>query len=164
MDESGGQFVEQTTHIVDLASYLVGDVKAVTGLYATRALMNVENLTVPDVGSVLIEFENGAIGTISNTCILQGFGHTVGLHIYCSDMVLEEDGGNLKVIQQGQTETIPGGTNANLEENKAFIHAVKTKDRSGIRSPYADALKSLAVSLAANESAKKGKRILIKTA
>ena len=37
-----------------------------------------------------------------------------------------------------------------------FIEAVRTKDGSQIRSPYSDAVKSLAISLAANESGMSG--------
>ena len=34
--KSGGQLIEQSTHIVDLARYLVGDVAAVGGGFASR--------------------------------------------------------------------------------------------------------------------------------
>lgn len=162
LKESGGQFVEQTTHIVDLARCLVGDVERVSAAFATRALSDVPNFTVSDVGTVMLEFESGAIGTISNTCLLKGFGHTVGLHIFCPDIVIEESGGVLKVHKAGKVDEVPGKVNANLAENKAFIKAIKTGDTAGIRSPYADALKTLAVTLAANESARTGRKVRVK--
>jgi predicted dehydrogenase len=71
------------------------------------------------------------------------------------DLVLEIHG-DLKIMEPGHTETFSGGVNAMVEENKAFIEAVKTGDSSNIRSTYEDAVKTLAVTLACNESAKTG--------
>jgi len=48
----------------------------------------------------------------------------------------------------------------NLQE--AFIHAVRTGDRSVIRSDYFDALKTTEVTLGANESARTGKPVEMK--
>ena len=48
-----------------------------------------------------------------------------------------------------------------LEENKAFIKAVRTGDASDIRSSYSDAVKTLAVSLACNQSAATGQPVKV---
>jgi len=158
MNESGGQMVEQTTHIFDLARYLAGDVVEVYAAYATRCLQDVPNFDVSDVGTATLKFANGAVGTISNTCIL-GQGYTVGLHVAAKDLVLEVDGGGLKVIRPGRTEIIGNSVNAFQAENQAFVSAVRTGDASGIKSSYEDAMKTLALTLAANESAKTGKPV-----
>lgn len=158
MDESGGQMVEQTTHIFDLARYLAGDVVEVYAAYATQCLQAVPNFDVSDVGTATLKFAGGAVGTVSNTCIL-GQGYTVGLHIAAKDLVLEVDGGSLKVIRPGRTEIIGNTVNAFQAENQAFINAIRTGDTSGIRSDYEDAMRTLAVTLAANESARTGKPV-----
>jgi hypothetical protein len=44
--------------------------------------------------------------------------------------------------------------------NEAFVQAVRTGDRSLLRSPYDDALKTAAVTLAANKSAEEGGRLV----
>ena len=44
-------------------------------------------------------------------------------------------------------------------EDAAFVNAVATGDPSALRSTYADAAKTLAISLAANESAETGEPI-----
>lgn len=155
MAGSGGQMVEQTTHIFDLARYLAGDVTEVYAAYATRCLEEVPNFDVSDVGTATLKFAGGAVGTVSNTCIL-GQGYTVGLHIAAKDLVLEIDGGNLRVLRPGKTEIIANNVNAFQAEDQTFIHAVRTGDTSGIRSTYEDAMKTLAVTLAANESARTG--------
>jgi len=157
MAESGGQMVEQTTHIFDLARYLVGDVRRVFASYALRAMSDVPNLDVPDVGTAVLEFESGAIGTISNTCVLD-FGYTVGLHIVCRGLVIEV-GGGARIMERDKVEEVEGKTNANQAENRVFIDAVKSGKRDAIRSDYADAVKTLAVTLACNESAATGKPV-----
>ena len=42
-----------------------------------------------------------------------------------------------------------------------FVNAVRTGDRSAIRSPYSDAVRSLAVSLAMNQSARENRPVKI---
>lgn len=158
MNESGGQMVEQTTHIFDLARYLAGDVVEVYAAYATRCLHDVPNFDVSDVGTATLKFASGAVGTVSNTCIL-GQGYTVGLHVAAKDLAVELDGGSLKVIRPGKTEIIGNTVSAFQAENRTFIDAVKSGDASAIRSSYGDAMKTLAVTLAANESAKTGQPV-----
>lgn len=46
-------------------------------------------------------------------------------------------------------------------EDRTFVNAVKTNNPSLIRSPYADALKTLAFVLACNESMATGKEVLL---
>lgn len=152
MEQSGGQMVEQTTHIFDLARYLCGDISEVYATYATRELGDTPEFNISDVGTATIRFANGVVGTISNTCILS-VPYTVGLHVIARDLVMEIHG-DLKVIEPGHTEIFTGGVNPMIEESKAFIHAVKTGDTSLIRSSYDDAVKTLAVTLACNESAR----------
>lgn len=154
MEQSGGQMVEQTTHIFDLARYLCGDVKEVYAAYANRAMQDVPDSNIYDVGTATLKFKSGVVGNISNTVILS-VPYTVGLHVIAKDMVLELHG-DLKVIELGHTEIFNATENPMLEENKAFIHAVKTGDTSRIRSNYEDAVRTLATTLACNQSAATG--------
>jgi predicted dehydrogenase len=151
MDGSGGQFVEQTTHILDLARYLVGDVKRVYAAAALRGMADVEGIDVPDVGTATLEFEGGAVGAMSNTCMLGTGGGPVGLHLVARDLWLEV-GGKVKVRDKDGERVEGEDVNPTAREDAAFITAVETGDRSGIRSDYADGAKTLALSLAINES------------
>lgn len=154
-DQSGGQMIEQTTHIVDLARYLVGEVEAVWAAFAHRALTDVPGFTATDVGTVALRFASGAVGSISNTCILSQ-GHTVGLDLLSRDLVLEIRSGYLRVTTPEKVEEWKNRNNPYLKELQAFLHAVRTGDPSGIRSPYADALRTQRVTVAATESARTG--------
>jgi predicted dehydrogenase len=151
-EQSGGQFVEQTTHIVDLARFIVGDVEEVYALFDRRLVFDVEGMNVPDVGTVNLKFKNGVIGNISNTCALN-FGYTVGLHIYGRNIVIEVLGNKLVINEQGKKIEKQARLNPSLEEDRIFINAVKTKDPSCILSTYRDAAKTLAVTLSAWDSA-----------
>jgi myo-inositol 2-dehydrogenase/D-chiro-inositol 1-dehydrogenase len=155
-DLSGGQMVEQTTHIIDLARDLCGEIVEVYAAMSTRASSGVDNCTVTDVGTMTVKFASGAVGSISNTCLLKGFSYTVGLRVVTPDLVVEVDGGQFRALQAGREEIIKGGYSPYAEEDRVFIQAVQTGDGSAIRSPYRDAVRTLAVSLAANRSAETG--------
>jgi predicted dehydrogenase len=150
-ERSGGQFVEQTTHIVDLARFIAGDVEEVYALFNRRLIFDVDGMNVPDVGTVNLKFKNGVVGNISNTCALN-FGYTVGLHIYGRNIVIELLSNKLVINEQGKRIEEQAKLNPYLEEDKVFVNAVKTKDPSCILSTYRDAAKTLAVTLSAWDS------------
>lgn len=158
MEGSGGQMVEQTTHIVDLARYYAGEIRRVYAAYALRALGDVADLDVPDVGTIVLHFESGVVGHIANTCLLQS-GYTVGLNLLTPDLVIEQRGGTVKLIESHATTELKTQVNPTVVEDQLFIDAVESGDRSKIRSPYADAVKTLAVTLAANLSAERGEAV-----
>lgn len=151
---SGGQIVEQTTHIFDLARFLVGDIVRVSAVTALRALHDFPDLNVPDVGVVNVWFDNGAIGCIANTCMLR-MGYTTGLHVITPDLIAEVSWNGVKFIEPNRTEEIRHQRNGHFHESVIFIEALRTKNQSIIRCNYRDAVKTLAVTLAALESAEK---------
>ncbi len=85
----------------------------------------------------------------------------MGMNIYFKDTVIEYDGG-IKITKPNQMSKISSSIDAGLLEDQVFIEAVKTKDVSRIRSTYSDALKTLALTLAADESMRTGRVVEIK--
>ena len=83
--------------------------------------------------------------------------------VFATDFRLKIDFGGMEVIRKVdgelKTERIDGDTSPKIDA--AFINAVKTGDFSKVRSNYADAVKSLKVSLAATEAAKTGKTVMV---
>ncbi|HIW32560.1 MAG TPA: Gfo/Idh/MocA family oxidoreductase [Candidatus Paenibacillus intestinavium] len=158
-DRSGGQFVEQTTHIVDLLRYLVGEVTEVYAAYSEGILTKQDaNANVADAGTVTLKLDNGNIATISNTCVIPT-GYASGLHIYTDAGKLEIGHGGVKDITTASTIDYHNQSNAYENETKAFLHAVRTGDTSLIRSTYKDAHRTHLVTMAANESAATGQVI-----
>jgi len=156
-DQSGGQFVEQTTHIVDLARYLVGEISEVNALFANSTMTDVEAFDIWDAGVVTVRFESGLPGAFMNTCALP-CNHLVGLHLLGQKGAFEIDGPSLKVISQGQVQEFKAGDDPYLTQANAFCRALRG-EKDQLRSPYSDAVKTLAVTLAATESSLAGRPV-----
>lgn len=158
MDMSGGQMHEQTTHILDLARLFGGEIKAVSAAYGLLCKGDVEDITVPDTGAVTLFYESGAVGSVSNCCHLD-FGFRVGCDILACDAALSLNGNHLQVRSSEGTEDLSFENDPYLDEDRTFVKAVATGDASSLRSCYSDGVRSLALSLAANLSAKE-KRVV----
>lgn len=154
-DQSGGQLVEQTTHIVDLARHLVGEATRVRGI-AARAPRPSHGGTVAEVSSASVEFASGAIGTFNSTCILARGGHHVGLNLYADGLALEITPTSLVIDTGGQRRELRAEGDPIAREGMAFLAAVRSGDASGIRSTYADALRTHRLTTLAAESARTG--------
>jgi len=158
-ERSGGQFVEQTTHIVDLLRYLAGDVVEVYAASSAGILTSQDpNANVADAATVTLKLANGMVATISNTCILPAGDH-VGLHFYSDAGKLEIGFNGVKDYTSGQVVEYLNKSNPYELETKAFLHAVRTGDTSLIRSTYKDSYETHRVTIAANQSAATGQVI-----
>jgi predicted dehydrogenase len=154
--ESGGQHVEQTTHIFDLARFLVGsDGKTVHGVAASGSMEHIENYDIDDISMVNIEFKNGAVANIVSSCAMEGFGR-VHLEVFTRGLVVTVGGAN-EVNKGGETE--PLSSDSGQDRDRVFIDAVKSGDRSEILSDYSDALETLRIMLAASTSFRTGKAV-----
>ncbi|MFC5405307.1 Gfo/Idh/MocA family protein [Cohnella soli] len=156
---SGGQFVEQTTHIVDLLRFTCGEIEEVYAAYALKVMVEkVEGTDVPDVGTVTMKLANGMVATISNTCLLP-VGHHVGLDVYTENGILELRSDALTEITREGSTKHPNEANPYFLEDEAFLHALRTGDTSKILSDYEDSLKTHDVTIAANDSAVSGQPV-----
>lgn len=160
-DKSGGQFHEQVTHTVDLARYLAGEVVEVYAR-ATKGLNRLapENYTIEDAVAVTLRFTNGAVANLWACCSANGGGGGVTLQVYATETTAEFRGWEhtLRLYRRGEDIVeIPGEGNIFYLEDKAFVDAVRTGDRTLIRCDYEDGAKTAAVTLAANKSLETGK-------
>ncbi len=64
---SGGQILEQTVHIYNLALSLFGDVKSACGAMNNITYQDNPNYEIEDTAAGLINFENGAIATVTGS-------------------------------------------------------------------------------------------------
>jgi len=161
-EQSGGQAVEQTTHIFDLARYLFGEVEKVAAFGRTGLMEDIENYNVEDASSATLYFKNGVIGTIFSACFLSYQGKC-GMDIYLKNLAIEyKERISIKITEPSKSTEINVGNDFGLLEDQIFVEAVKKKDSSKIRSSYGDAVKTLAVTLAVNESIASGKPVEVK--
>lgn len=156
-DQSGGQLVEMTTHQVDLLRWVMGEIEAVSASYSFRRLFaDQPDVTVPDTQAALLHFRSGASATISTSCAIgQGSRGEVEFVIKDARVTWQADG--IKLAPEGGY-TLPPLPHETSSIDAAFVHAVAGNDPSLLLSPYDDALRSTAVTLAANLSAENGGR------
>ncbi|WP_339324429.1 Gfo/Idh/MocA family oxidoreductase [Paenibacillus sp. FSL W8-0194] len=153
--KSGGQLVEQTTHNVDLMLYLAGDVRKISADMGLLLSRDVPGITTPDAASVNMVFASGALGHIDTGFFPQPDGRS-SLEMMGRNFRLTLEGSHLTITEPDQTWVFKGRGDFYQAQDDAFIQAVETGDRSLILAPYVEALRTLEVTLAANESAKTG--------
>jgi myo-inositol 2-dehydrogenase/D-chiro-inositol 1-dehydrogenase len=159
---SGGQIVEQTTHVFDMARYLFGEVRTVFAGGRVGLMTDVLHYNVEDASAVTLQFESGLLGVAFSACCLKTGGRA-GIDIYCKTARLEyAERSSLNIIEADHTEFFRMTTDLGLVENKAFIEAVKRRKPSLVRSSYPDAVKSLALCMAANESLKTRRPVAVR--
>lgn len=168
METSGGQIVEQNIHIFDMVRYLFGEP---TSVYCAAdkgivlpAERGVPGYNVDDYSSAIIKFESGLVCTIFTGCYVKHGFKQSGLNIYCEDCAIEYHLRNKVIYRHGdQVEEFQHIVDGNKEQtwtlDRVFVDALKTGDTTKILSPYSDALKSLRLCLACNDSIKTGKAI-----
>lgn len=152
MDKSGGQLLEQATHTIDMMRYLVGEIEEV---YTMQANRNIPQIDCPDVNSVALRFENGAVGSLSATWAYdpKDWSHANVIDLLYDKALIHWTTGKISITKDGESneQTKPGKS-----IDQVFVDAVEKNDGSEILSPYSDAVKSMVVSLAANKSAIEG--------
>jgi myo-inositol 2-dehydrogenase / D-chiro-inositol 1-dehydrogenase len=156
--KSGGQVIEMATHQIDMLRYLVGEVTTVYAAAATRINHKDQpDYDIFDVNCSTLTFDNGAVGTFA-TNFISGHGSPPdarGLHIFCDGMTLSL-GTTLRAIFADRTEEIALDTDALFAEDQAFVRAVATHRPELIRSDYTNGLRTLAVTIANDRSARSG--------
>lgn len=158
---SRGQMVEQTTHVFDLIRFFLGDVESVQTFgikNVSEDIADFEECTVCN-----LKFENGAVGSITSTCVARAHENfateLIGDDVY---LKLTHDHG-LRGQIGGEGIEYNGSEAGYFRQVEQFVKAVEADDQNIVRSSYADAVKTLAVTLAANRSIESGQveRIIV---
>lgn len=149
-----GQMVEQTTHVFDLIRYFLGDVETVQAFGikgVSDDIADFEECTVCN-----LKFESGAVASITSTCVARAHENfateLIGDDIY---LKLTHDLG-LRGQIAGEGIEYNGSEAGYFRQVEQFVKAVEANDQGLVRSSYADAYKTLAVTLAANRSLESG--------
>jgi len=157
MRKSGGQLLEQATHTIDTMRYLLGEVEEVHAMQTSRVLTEID---CPDSNIVSLKFENGAVGSLTTYWAFDNgdWSHTNVIDILYKDQLINWNPSRLRIKENGE---YIDKTEASPSIDEVFVKAVRSGDRSQILSPYGDAVKTMAVSIAANQSGRTGKSIKI---
>jgi predicted dehydrogenase len=155
-EKSGGPVIDQAIHLFDLVRYLAGEITEVMAFETNVVRPKDDACTIEDSSSTILRFESGATGAH-----LQSWVHDVeeGLVTVRTerDRLTLDTTGNLTGRVDGKPVSFEAPAalaekNFHHLEMETFMEAVRTGDFSRIRSPYADALRSLQVSEAVNRS------------
>ena len=166
----GGQLVEQNIHLVDLLRYFFGEAKSVYAQYG-RGLVNpgefperLPSYETDDYSTAVITFENGLMANLMSGCFVSNDGNPIrnGITIIGRDKSVEyELRNNVRVYTAGSQTQFDRKKDQSVLHDRAFLDAVRSGDPTAVRSPYADAYKSLKLALAANESMETGKVVML---
>jgi len=160
--KSGGQIVEQSTHLYDAFRYLCGEVEEVYGRLDRRFWTDVPDITVEDVSSATFRFKSGAIGSISATT--WGAAHqwwfrwlmaTKNYTLYAEDRdtLTLYSTEKSKVIKESEQRDVY------LLESKDLVQAILNDGET--RTPMREGAKTLEFTLAARKAMETGKPVTL---
>ena len=115
--DGGGALMNQSIHTIDLLLYLVGNVKR---LSASMALLTHKNIEVEDTAVAILEFENGARGTIQgSTSCWSSTGHPAEVQLCGSEgsVFLQDDGFRVWDFKEKNKHTSAGRQDIYVKEN-----------------------------------------------
>jgi len=167
---TGGAIVEQATHFADLSRYLGGEVTAgsvravqIAAGEPAGALVDLPDgpdgnvidadipveHRIPRATAAVWKYDSGAVGSLTHGALLHGESYDSELEVWGDGlrMVLSDPYGDcrLHVRRPGgeSVETLTfDGDDPYRTEVEVFLDAVRSGDASGVRSSYADAMKT----------------------
>ena len=154
----GGVMLQIGIHYTDVLEYLIGPVKAVTGRFV-RLVLPGDN---PDVASLVLEHENGALSTLNASYASASEYYLMNIYGKEASAYYDLHAG-LRWLKRGASKSDPVPVKRNdpiVEELEEFVAAVR-----GDGEPEMDGEKStasLAVLLAGINSAREGRRVEVK--
>jgi len=179
---SGGQAVEQTIHQFDLIRYVYGEPEEVF-TYGCRGITSdlPEGFATDELTTTVIKFKSGILGNIATGCYVKGaeayhstltfsaeksraelnITSNVKLYGVQPEERSREDGNFIKgdgTFAAGSSEcvVIKNDGDFGVRCDRTFIEAARDGNPELVRSPYSDALRSLAFTLACNVSMERG--------
>ena len=150
-EQSGGQTVEQATHLFDVARYLVGEVESGSAVGSRSGAGPGDIL---DVCTAALRFETGAVGAFSNSCLLPRGGR-IGVQLIAPGLDLWLTEHTLTVLDAQGERTVERQVDPIAAEDRAFVDAVRGVG-DDVRAPYAEALRTHLLASAVAEASATG--------
>jgi len=167
--DGGGALMNQGIHGVDLLQYLMGKVVSVFAFSKTL----VHDIEAEDTLTAVVEYENGAIGTIqATTSVNPGYGRRIEIHgskgsiVLCEDTieVCDVEGEDKEALSMGKehaSASRPDGIGCEFHalQLEDFVRAVTNGEK-----PWIDARegkKAVDIITAIYKSAKSGEKVFL---
>lgn len=153
---SGGQVVEQTTHLIDLARFLCGEAVSVSGAGTNGRNPSPPPYDIHDATSVCIVFQSGLVATFISTNLLLDPSFLpdmrVDLSFYGPNFAARLDRRSLRIRSMAGEKTVSSAGNPFAAEHAAFLTAVNGGNRASILCDYEDAARTVGLTLVALEA------------
>jgi len=152
--------VDQSTLIIDLWRYIIGDITTVYARSNRGLFDDVETFKNDDASAVALTFANGCVGSLASTYAsfhTKSTKHGPWFDIVARDLQLRFSGWTTLLAETPKgSETYQPAVDPLAVQDTAWIEAIRACNRSGLRITYREALRSIEVSLAANRSMETG--------
>ena len=158
--DSGGPIAEQAIHVLDCARYVLGDPKPLRAatFAAKNMALNRPKFDAENAIQVAYELEDGVFGTHMNHCGTERFAFD--LEVTGPHLRLRANATENRIVGylhgEDVDENAPEANSIGLDKIGAWLKAIDTGDRRLVRSPYEDALHTLALVEAAREAGDSG--------
>lgn len=162
---SGGPLPEQAVHVLDCARFVMGNPKPVQAhaLATKNMALDRTEFDAENAIQMTYQLDNGVFGVHTNHCGTEKFcfevevlGPHLRLHANMTDNTIH---GYLN--GEIVNEPVVGENSLELDKTGAWLQAIETGDRTLIRSPFADAIETLALIDAAVQSRDTGRFIRV---
>jgi predicted dehydrogenase len=152
---SGGQVVEQLTHVLDVARVVAGEV-AVVRADAARDPQGPG--TIAHASTSTVRFAGGAVGSFSSSCLLTG-GYRIALEVLAPGVAMRLTERDLTTLDAEGERTVAAAVDPILEADRAFVTAVRTGSADGVAVPYKEALRTHRLACALSDAARTGEPV-----
>jgi myo-inositol 2-dehydrogenase/D-chiro-inositol 1-dehydrogenase len=151
-DRSGGQVVEQATHVLDLVRVLAGEVVEVVG---GAAPSSAGARDVPDATAAVLRFDSGAVGTISTSCVLPVLT-AAGLDVIGDGIAVQLDESALHIRTRDGDEHAQSTVDGRTAVDRAFVDLLSGEAAAAGLVDVAEALRTHRLAWAVAEAARTG--------
>jgi myo-inositol 2-dehydrogenase/D-chiro-inositol 1-dehydrogenase len=152
---SGGPVNEQATHLVDLARYLVGEVRQVQAIVSEHP----ERPGIAGSAAVTLAFDSGVLGSLFYSC--RATVKEIGFRVFTADGAVRLDGWDLARVDPDGAPASPAPSADRYQvfhdETAAFLTAVAGGPRDAIRCDLEDAVRTQHVVDAVHRAAASGR-------
>lgn len=154
---SGGQVVEQATHVLDLARVLAGEVGEVR---ASAAPSSDPARDVADATAAVLRFASGAVGTLAATCALAAKGRA-GIDVAADGVLVELTETSLRISGADGVEEAAPEVDGRRAVDRAFVDVLSGRPAPPGLVDHAEALRTHRLACAIAESARTGDAVRV---
>nr|WP_220036004.1 Gfo/Idh/MocA family oxidoreductase [Modestobacter versicolor] len=156
-DRSGGQVVEQATHVLDLLRVLAGEVAEVTGLAAASTTAGRD---VPDATAAVLRLASGAVGTVTTSCVLPALT-AAGLDLVADGVAVHLTETALRTATPAGETTAEPTVDARTAVDRAFVDVLRGRPAAPGLVDVAEALRTHRLAWAVAEAGRTGTTVRV---